>query len=183
MSCTNFTAPLIQRMYSLAVKRQSKASYRGLLDLLAVHFKGRENKDIANIWCNILRTAFSWKNQSDTNGFFHTTFSLVDIPSVTFLYQTSPVYPLHIHWTLKILSSQVSTEEVVSDLQKTKGQKLPWIFTRKQTRMNAGQLSKEPLKFALLIHWVNNNCILVTWKQKCHKFYHYYNILSDHTQF
>ena len=95
MSCTNFKAPLIQRMYSLAVKRQSKASYRGLLDLLAVHFKGRENKDIANIWCNILRTAFSWKNQSDTNGFFHTTFSLVDIPSVTFLYQTSPVYPKH----------------------------------------------------------------------------------------
>lgn len=95
MSCTNFKAPLIQRMYSLVVKRQSKASYRGVLDLLAVHFKGRENQDIANTRCNIPRTAFSWKNQSDTNGFFHTTFSRVDIPSVTFLYQTSPVYPKH----------------------------------------------------------------------------------------
>lgn len=95
MSRTNFKAPLIQRMYSLLVKRQSKASYRGLLDLLAVHFKGRENKDIANTWCNIPRTAFSWKNQSDTNGFFHTTFSRADIKSATFLYQTSPVYPKH----------------------------------------------------------------------------------------
>jgi len=61
-----------------------------------------------------------------------------------------------------MLSSQVSTEEVVSDLQKKKGQKLPRIFTRKQTRMNAYQLSKELLEFALPIHWVNNNCILVT---------------------
>lgn len=116
MSCTNFKVHLIKRMYSLVVKRQSKASYRGLLDLLAVHFKGRENKDIVNTWCNIPRTAFSWKNQSDTNGFFHPTFSRADITSATFLYQTSPVYPKHFffQWSNCIFTGQWKCSQVRS---------------------------------------------------------------------
>lgn len=120
MSCTNFKAHLIKRMYSLVVKRQSKASYRGLLDLLAVHFKGRENKDIVNTWCNIPRTAFSWKNQSDTNGFFHPTFSRADITSVTFLYQTSPVYPKHF-FSNDLTAYSLDTESALTSGQYRRG--------------------------------------------------------------